>query len=101
MLMSPELEGTIHAPSIYAWLANPGCDRGEGCVYLHPVQKQQITNRLGTCMYLLLYILYISRAEATAACTPHTIITAQASRRDVRFSADRIRQGGNALVGTL
>lgn len=43
-------------------------------------------------------VQYLSSAVDTP---PHGCGMARASRRDVRFSADRIRQGGNAMVGTL
>lgn len=58
----------------------------------NPVQEQQITDRPRACTLVQYF---------PALKLHHTIVMAQASRRDVRFSADRIRQGGNALVETL
>lgn len=68
---SRALEGTIHGPSIYAWLANPRCDRGEGCVYFDPVPEQQITNRPRACT--LVHYLCVAQGYTTPSLWPRLL----------------------------
>ncbi|PTB41047.1 hypothetical protein M441DRAFT_416373 [Trichoderma asperellum CBS 433.97] len=90
---SRALEGTIHAQVYMHGLPIPGVTGGGGLCLFRP-SIRATDNKPSRSLYSRTLLVRCSRVH-------HTIVMAQASRRVVRFSADRIRQGGNALVETL
>lgn len=76
-------------------LSMPGVTGGGLCLFAPSTRATDNEPSLQPACTLVQYL------SGSVDTPPHRYGMARASRRDVRFSADRIRQGGNATVETL